>query len=310
MPEVHLQPIVDQAWTSLHPLLTSVLSSTVITTALSAGLVTWITAKAKGRVDAHYAQTLEKLKADLKSDADTRLEALKSQLKSDADTKLETLKALLKSESDNRLEVHKATLKRSGDAEIEKLRAQLAAANAERTTLLAALTTRRFDAIKTIHAKLLKFHRALVQLTSPMRNNGADDQPLFAALVEASREFDESLPDNEIFLTEASARLVKEIRQQIVAHGNRFNYGVSLNALDPKRIEKWVEIDEAVKGPISEAIDDLARELRALMGDKPAALQGPNDTVAADTGGQTAITVLVPHRDKLLETRGNNRYRR
>nr|WP_175992575.1 hypothetical protein [Burkholderia vietnamiensis] len=258
------------------------------------GLHDAITAKAKGRVDAHYAQTLEKLKADLKYDADTRLEALKSQLKSDADTKLETLKVQLKSESDDRLEVHKATSKRSSDAEIEKLRAQLAAANAERTTLLAALTTRRFDAIKTIHAKLLKFHRSLVQLTSPMRNSGVDDQPLFAALVEASREFDESLPDNEIFVTEASARLMKEIRQQIVAHGNRFNYGVSLNAHDPKRIEKWIEIDEAVNGPISEVIDELPRELRALMGDKPAALQGPNDTVAVGTGGQTAPDHSAP----------------
>ncbi|KKI40164.1 hypothetical protein VI03_04850 [Burkholderia vietnamiensis] len=190
--------------------------------------------------------------------------------------------------------MHKATSKRSSDAEIEKLRAQLAAANAERTTLLAALTTRRFDAIKTIHAKLLKFHRSLVQLTSPMRNSGVDDQPLFAALVEASREFDESLPDNEIFVTEASARLVKEIRQQIVAHGNRFNYGVSLNAHDPKRIEKWIEIDEAVNGPISEVIDELPRELRALMGDKPAALQGPNDTVAVGTGGQTAPDHSAP----------------
>jgi hypothetical protein len=30
MPDANLQPIVDQAWTTLHPLLTSVLSGTLI----------------------------------------------------------------------------------------------------------------------------------------------------------------------------------------------------------------------------------------------------------------------------------------
>ncbi|CAB3972639.1 MULTISPECIES: hypothetical protein [Burkholderia] len=253
MPDANLQPLVEQGWAALHPVLTSFLSGLSGAVVLALVAKTWFVAKVKGGVDSQYAQVLERLKADPKSDADTRLEALKSQLKSD---------------SDNRLEVHKAELKRSSDAEIEKLRSQLAAANAERTTLLSALTTRRFDAIKTIHAKLLRFHRALAHLTSPMRNIEADDQPLFSALVEASREFDESLPENEIFLPEASARLLKDIRQKLMVHGNRFNFTVSMNTHDSKRAERWIEIDEAVNGPICDAIDELARELRALMGDK------------------------------------------
>ena len=149
--------------------------------------------------------------------------------------------------------MHRAGLKRNGDAEVEKLRSRLAAANSERTTLLAVLTTGRFDAIKAVHAKLLRFHRALAQLTAPMRLNGTDEEALITAVAEASKAFDESLPENEIFLTEASARLVKDIRQKLVVHGTLFNFTVALNVRDPKRSEKWAEIDAAVHGPISEA---------------------------------------------------------
>ncbi|MGY6163844.1 hypothetical protein [Paraburkholderia strydomiana] len=172
-------------------------------------------------------------------------------------------------------------MKRSGDTEIEKLRAQLAAVNAERATLLAALTTRRFDAIKIVHAKLLRFHRALADLTAPMRFNGTDEEGLRTAVAHAAQEFDESLPDNEIFLTEASARLVKQVRWKLIANTNLFNRAVALNPHNPQRTEKWVEIDGTVRGQINDAIEELARELRALMGDKPAALQGTNDTVAS-----------------------------
>ncbi|WP_059543001.1 hypothetical protein [Burkholderia diffusa] len=278
MPDPNLQPIVDQAWTTLHPLLTSVLSGTLISTAVSAGLVAWLTAKAKGRVDAHYAQELEKLKTDLKREADKELATLQAQLRRDTEKELEAHKAQLKSDSDRRLEVHKAELKRSGDAEIEKLRAQLAATNAERATLLAALTTRRFDAIKTIHAKLLTFHRALADLTAPMRFSGTDEEALRTAVAQAALEFDDSLTDNEIFLTDACARLVKEIRGKLVVHGNLFTHTVAQNLHDLQRTQRWVEIDGAVRGPISDAIEGLAREFRSLMGDKPDALQGPNDT--------------------------------
>lgn len=169
-------------------------------------------------------------------------------------------------------------MKRSGDAEIEKLRAQLAATNAERATLLAALTTRRFDAIKTIHAKLLTFHRALADLTAPMRFSGTDEEALRTAVAQAAQEFDDSLTDNEIFLTDACARLVKEIRGKLVVHGNLFTHTVAQNLHDLQRTQRWVEIDGAVRGPISDAIEGLAREFRSLMGDKPDALQGPNDT--------------------------------
>lgn len=238
MPDLALPPLVQQGWTALHPVLTSVF--TAVGGGGVAALVTstWLTARVKGSVDAKYSRALETLKAELKSEADARLE------------------------------VHKAELKRSGDAEIEKLRSQLAAANSERNTLLAALTTRRFDAIAKVHANLLRFHAALAQLTAPMRLNGTDEPALLAALAETSKAFNDSLIENEIFLTETSARLMKEIRQKLVVHGNLFTYTVALNEHAPNRMEKWAEIDTAVRGPISETIGELARALRELMGDK------------------------------------------
>ncbi|KML15959.1 MULTISPECIES: hypothetical protein [Burkholderia] len=269
MPDVNLQPLVDQAWATLHPLLTTVLSGTLIATLASTGLVAWITAKAKGRVDAHYAQTLERLKAALKGDADTKLEALKSQLKSEGDTKLEILKSELKSESDSRIESHKADLKRSGDTEMEKLRAQLAAANAERNTLLAALAQRRFDAIAAVHAPLLKFHRALKEVTSGFRPVGANEEAMLDELVRTSNAFDEVFVERQIFLTEATADMLEDIRQKLIANGVRFQHAVMLNVNAPDRPVRWMEIEATVRGPLGRAIRELQHELRALMGDKP-----------------------------------------
>ncbi|KWE32572.1 MULTISPECIES: hypothetical protein [Burkholderia] len=288
MPDPNLQPIVDQAWTTLHPLLTSVLSGTLVSTVVSAGLVAWLTAKAKGHADAHYAQKLEKLKTDLKREADKELATLQAQLRRDTEKELEAHKAQAKSDSERRLEVHKAELKRSGDAEIEKLRAQLTAANAERNTLLAALTQRRFEAISEVHASLLRFHRALKALTAGFRPNGTDEQALLDELTRTAKAFDDVFVDKQIFLTEASTDLLESIRQSLVRHGMRFQYTVMLADDAPERPIRWMEIDQAVTGPLNQAVREFQRELRALMGDKPAALQEPNDAVAVDSGGRMA----------------------
>lgn len=127
MPDHSLQPLVQQGWTALHPILTSFLSGITGAGLLTLAVSTWLTARVKGRVDSEYARALETLKVQLSSEANARLEG------------------------------HKAELKRNGDAEIEKLRSQLAAANAERNTLLAALTTRRFNAIAEVHGPCCAF---------------------------------------------------------------------------------------------------------------------------------------------------------
>ncbi|MGY4837954.1 hypothetical protein [Burkholderia pyrrocinia] len=270
MPDPNLQPVVDHAWTTLHPLLTSVVSGTLVSTVVSAVLVAWLTAKAKGRVDAHYAEKLETLKADLKREADQELASLQAQLKRDTDKEIAILQSQLKSDSDNRLEVHKAELKRSGDAEIEKLRAQLAAVNAERNTLLAALTQKRFEAIAAVHGALLRFHRALKALTSAFCPTGTNEQALLDELQQTANAFDEAFIDKQIFLPEASADLAASLRQGLIDHGVRFQYTVVLGQDAPERPIRWMEIEQAVAGPLSQAVRELQRELRSLMGDKPA----------------------------------------
>ncbi|WP_321871714.1 hypothetical protein [Paraburkholderia tropica] len=244
MPDPSLQPLIHQGWTALHPILTSIGAGSLTALLVS----TWLTARLKGSVDAKYARALETLKSELKSEADGRLEA------------------------------HKADLGQRNNDQLERLRSMLAAENAERHTLLAALTTRRFDAIAKVHAGLLRFHAALAQLTAPMRFSGTDEQELLEALVEANRAFDETLMDNEVFLTEGSARLVKDIRQKLTINGRLFAYAVVQKPPGINWTEKWAEIDTAVRGPIRDALEELARELRALMGDKSATAV-PNDRV-------------------------------
>lgn len=58
---------------------------------------------------------------------------------------------------------------------------------------------------------------------------------------------------------------------------------VALNEHAPNRIEKWAEIDAAVRRPISETIDELARAPHELMGDKATTAASPVQGVATIT---------------------------
>lgn len=220
---------------------TSVASSSALVGALAFLLRSWISERLKGAIQAEYARKLETLKAELKENADTRLEA------------------------------HKASLKAAGDVELERLRSQLAAAAAERNTLLNALTTRRFEAIAAIHARLLQFHIALGRLTAAFRPAGVDEQALLHDVADASETFDKVLSENQIFLSQRTEVRIVEIRQMLVSNANLFQWAVAMNPQDPERPQKWMEIEQTVRGPVAKAIGDLAAELRTLMGDKPAA---------------------------------------
>lgn len=154
---------------------------------------------------------------------------------------------------------------------LENLKFQLGATAAERNTLLNALTTRRFDAIAEIHAALLKFHIALGRLTAPTRSVGLDEQALLNEVADASEAFDKVLTEKQIFLSQLTETKVVKIRQMLVSNANLFQWTVSMNQHDPDRPLKWMEIEQTVRGPVTNAIGDLAAELRALMGDKPEA---------------------------------------
>jgi hypothetical protein len=220
---------------------TSVVGSSALVSALVFLLRSWISERLKGAIQAEYAAKLETLRAQLKGDADMRLE------------------------------VHKASLKAAGDVELERQRSQLAATAAERNTLLNALTTRRFEAIAAIHAALLKFHIALGRLTAAFRPVGVDEQALLKDVADASEAFDKVLSEKQIFLSQRTEAKIVEIRQMLVSNANLFQWTVAMNQHNPERPLKWMEIEQTVRGPVTHAIGDLAAELRALMGDKPAA---------------------------------------
>lgn len=217
-----------------------VVGTSIITTGvLTFVLRSWFTERLKGSIQTEYAQKLETLKAQLKADADARLE------------------------------VHKANLKASGDVELEKLRSQLAASAAERNTLMNALTQRRFEAIAKIHASLTRFYKALAALTAAFRPTGTDEQKLMQDLFDASLLFDESFVEQQIFLTGSTAKRIEDIRQTMVSKANLFQYTVAWDVNSPERPQRWMELDIAVRGPVSDAMKELAHELRVLLGDKP-----------------------------------------
>lgn len=155
---------------------------------------------------------------------------------------------------------------------LENLKSQLAATVAEHNARFSALNTRRFDAIAAIHAALLTYHEALKRLTAGFRPTGSEDEDvLLTAVADASRDFNKVLTDNRIFLTKVTAAKIAEIRDMLLVNSNKFLYTVSLQQRDPNRGEKWMAIEQTVRGPVNSAIDDLETDLRALMGDKPAA---------------------------------------
>ena len=75
--------------------------------------------------------------------------------------------------------------------------------------------------------------------------------------------------EKQIFLSQLTEAKIVKIRQMLISNANLFQWTVAMNQHDPDGPPKWMEIEQTVRGPVTNAIDDLAAELRALMGDKP-----------------------------------------
>jgi hypothetical protein len=191
-------------------------------------------------------------------------ERLRGAIQAEYAEKLETLKAQLQAEAALKLETYRATLKAQGDVELEKLRASLAIAAAERNAQAGNLLQRRFDAIATLHAQLLRVHAAGQRRQGQFTYPDAPDSRV--ETLEAVRAFSEAYRDWGIFLPKRTADRIDGI---IEAISMSFAFvSTALQTEEPAR-RKLQEGIERLGRDISATVADLEVELRALMGDEP-----------------------------------------
>lgn len=180
----------------------------------------------------------------------------------------ERLKNAIKNEYDCQLETHKAQLKAESDVEIEKLRSELARITREHDIVFSKLHEKRGDAIEEIYADLRRVELRLseyVKVFEPVGEKPREER--HKELFDAHLKFHDTYRSKVIFFPKAIADKLDGINKEFVKAGNEFNIFV-LNQNNPDRYKIWTEIAERCDGKIKDALQDLAKEFRSLLGDK------------------------------------------
>ncbi|MGF7135947.1 hypothetical protein P3T40_007459 [Paraburkholderia sp. EB58] len=231
--------------TGMSDFAVTLLSSAGVSVVLGGALVwllrTWIGERVRGAIQAEYAE------------------------------KLETLRAQLKAEADLKLETYKATLKGQADVELEKLRASLAIAAAAHSAKYGGLVERRFEAIASVHAHLLRVHgvpqATLLRRIDPRAPDSEDD-----SFIDAFRAFSSAYQDWRIFLPKRTADRIDGIMGALT-EGYALVATTLASGSRPDLRRKLQERFGDMGWELSAALADLEAELRALMGDEPASAQ-------------------------------------
>jgi len=186
--------------------------------------------KIKGRIQHEYAERLETLKAELKAGADVEIEKFKSQ----------------------------------ASVETEKLRSQLSIAAAERHVRFSKLHERRAEVIAELYKRLFE---TLVAIDHYVREDipvGAVQEapPADTALDALSDYFGQ----NRIFVPKHVADLTEKILRK---YNLGFTFGLAGHRA-PNQAEKseFFKTAEETLVQLGEALVDLEREFRTLLGDE------------------------------------------
>jgi hypothetical protein len=228
----------------------------------------WIGAQLARAFSHRFDVRLAAVQAELKQAGEGRLAQLQAQLRQDSDTALEQLRASLRRNADRELEEHRARLRREADGELEQLRSALARELAQQNAVFAQLIVHRFNAIKAVHAPLVRFHHAVARLVQPVQlAGGPSHAELMDAASDACQALDEQYDAQRIFLTYSTARRTGLIRDRLVGLTNRFHVAVGTGD-QANRTQEWIDAHQAVSGEVYREIAALEAELRTLMGDR------------------------------------------
>jgi hypothetical protein len=209
---------------------------------------------------------VERLKAAVKAEYDTKLESHKAQLAAANNKDLEVLKSQLKGAADTQLETMKVQLKATADAELERLKSRLQSESQKTNLVFTKLNDRRFEAIAKIYSTLLELHRNIAIYIEPFQMAGGPSLDEKAHVVQESHaKFMATLFEHRIFLPRSVAVLVDKLEAESRGITNVFGYMVHVNPNhDPK---VWQSQIERLEGPVAELMRALQEDMRAAIGD-------------------------------------------
>lgn len=194
-------------------------------------------------------------------------ERLKHVIRAEYDSKLESHKAQLKAEYDKQLETHKAQLKARSEVEIEQLKSSLNIAANQRNTTFSHLHTRRVDVIANTYAKLKKLHDCVANYVKPLELSGEHStEERRKDVFEASADFSPYYSQNQIFLSQPVAEVIRQMNQELISISNLFIFTVDLPPTPD--FHQWIKITEKFEGNVKDALEGLEKQLRELLGDE------------------------------------------
>ena len=180
----------------------------------------------------------------------------------------ERLKTQIKSEYDERLETLKAQLKASGEVELERRKHELALEASRFNARYARLQEKRASVIAEVYGNLNETYIALKQFTTSAEWAGGPTRKEQSELLsEKHKSFFQSFVRQRIYFPEIIADRLDKINSDMIVAGN--TYVLVVQRGGPEQTKIWKEVFEKVDGPIRDALRELERELRILMGDDP-----------------------------------------
>jgi len=194
-------------------------------------------------------------------------ERLKTAIKTEYDTKLENHKAQLKAEYDKQIETHKAQLKAKSDVELEQLKSSLSILASQRHTTFSQLQPRRVNVIANTYRKLKHLHDCVANYITPVEMSGERSrEDRRKDVIKTSGDFNRYYSQNEIFLSQPVADAIRQVNQELASIANGAIFAIERQK--PPDVPRWQNITEKFEGSVKQALSDLEKQLRQLLGEE------------------------------------------
>jgi hypothetical protein len=177
----------------------------------------------------------------------------------------QSIKSAIRHEYDQKLETHKAQLKGQSDLELERLKSQLSITATERSVRFSGLHQRRLEILAEAYSLLERSRRNLEKYINlfPILD---DQMAARDAFTKSHNKFIEFYTEKIIFFPTDIATRLDNINNEFRIVYSTYFLTVE-NKTDMEAYEITRKLEDRLSGPMNEALQQLAKDFRQLLGD-------------------------------------------
>jgi SHS2 domain-containing protein len=180
----------------------------------------------------------------------------------------ERLKNAIKNEYDEKLETHKSQLRAQNDVEIEKLKSSLSITAAEQSVKFSTLHKVRAEVIANTYALLKDVYLTTHDYVSIIELAGCKPREERKKIaLTAHKNLRDYYQKRLIYLPASVESKLEDIHKDLTETFNIFQLTVDSKP-GSGDVDSWHTLHSNVNGEIQDALKDLEKEFRRLLGDK------------------------------------------